>query len=279
MAFSIKNQKMEIIEQAFSQASVITPDMYSTNYTGDMNYGAVVVDVLGAITAIDHVFNETLTDGTVTAAGQASETVTVKVKDCLTPVDGSDEMNIAQNKQDAIATAQSKAHAVARDFEFFKGLATDTKAADIGLAGAIDATNILAAVTAAVTELDEAGAPAYGRFLAVTPAIKAIILGNDTLVNVFTPAGQEALKTGVLGEMLGFTIISSTVLSQIDMGAGVMDLEFIGWQSDAVAADFLMDNMDAVLNPNKNNTVNVQSQSRTFAKLIQVSGAVYSREA
>lgn len=277
MAFDLLAVKKGTIENAFEQASVIRPEMYNPDYTGDMNYGTVKIDVMGKMTAIDHVKDETLANGTVTPTGESTLSVNVKVKDTLRPIDGADENNIGNSKQEAVSRATGLAHGTARDIEFITGLAKSSMASSVTITGALDSTTILAGITGAMQALDDAGAPSYGRFMLVTPAVKALILTNDRLTNVFTPAGAEALKSGIMGECLGFTLMFSNNLKEVDMGSEVKDLEFLAWQSEAAIHDFVMVTAGMNKNPNKVNTVNVEGQSRMFAELAQVGGAVISR--
>lgn len=76
-------------------------------------------------------------------------------------------------------------------------------------AGTIDSgAKAKAAVRKLMTELDKAEVPAEGRFLAINPAMKDLLI--DELSDASKSGSTAELRKGQVGELYGFTILATT---------------------------------------------------------------------
>ena len=70
-----------------------------------------------------------------------------------------------------------------------------------------------AAVTAMRTALVKAKVPSSDRILAVSPEFAALLLGEASKLTSFDPIGDEPVRNGVIGRLLGFTVIEHPLLT------------------------------------------------------------------
>jgi hypothetical protein len=70
-----------------------------------------------------------------------------------------------------------------------------------------------AAVTAMRTALVKAKVPSSDRILAVSPEFAALLLGEASKLTSFDPVGDEPIRNGVIGRLLGFTVIEHPLLT------------------------------------------------------------------
>jgi hypothetical protein len=70
-----------------------------------------------------------------------------------------------------------------------------------------------AAVQAMRTALVKAKVPNSDRVLAVSPEFAALLLGEASKLTSFAPVGDSAVRNGVIGNLLGFTVIEHPLLT------------------------------------------------------------------
>lgn len=70
-----------------------------------------------------------------------------------------------------------------------------------------------AAVVSIRTALVKAKVPASDRYLAVSPEFAALLLGESSKLTSFDPVGDDAVRNGVIGRLLGFTVIEHPLLT------------------------------------------------------------------
>lgn len=69
------------------------------------------------------------------------------------------------------------------------------------------------AVVAMRQALVKAKTPSSDRFLAVSPEFASLLLGEASKLTSFDPVGDEPVRNGVIGRMLGFTVVEHPLLT------------------------------------------------------------------
>ena len=70
-----------------------------------------------------------------------------------------------------------------------------------------------AAAVAIRTAMVKAKVPTGDRYLAVSPEFAALLLGEASKLTSFDPVGDEPVRNGVLGRLLGFTVVEHPLLT------------------------------------------------------------------
>jgi len=82
-----------------------------------------------------------------------------------------------------------------------------------GTAAITTADLAYAAVISMRTALVKANVPNANRILAVSPEFAALLLGTGSKLTTFDPSGDGALRNGVIGRLLGFTVVEHPQLT------------------------------------------------------------------
>lgn len=86
-------------------------------------------------------------------------------------------------------------------------------------------------------KMDEAGIPAEDRYLAVTPTDYSALLNTKDFVRFDGTGDGSAIKTGKVGEILGFTVVRSIITSGngfTESFAYHKNAAVFAWQSDTI---------------------------------------------
>jgi hypothetical protein len=272
MAFNLTIKYSDQIEKMWNKSAIITPEMYSRNYTGNLMSGSVQVDLFALGEAMDHQNVANTTNGTGFTSGvEESIACIVRVKDTNREVDGAQEDSIQGNLEATIVDQSTMQQANAFDKNFYTSLIGSGRSYDLSNASATTASTVLTVIESAKLALDKANAPLNRRYLVGTPEFCNLLLNNDKITSNFTPAGADALANGIVGRIFGFEIKQSNIISSVNAA-----LEFVSWQADGIAADFMLTTMEVNKVTNKVNVVAVQSQAREFAEVIQEHGCVFN---
>lgn len=70
-----------------------------------------------------------------------------------------------------------------------------------------------AAVVAIRQALVKAKVPSSDRYLAVSPEFAALLLGESSKLTSFDPMGDDPVRNGVIGRLLGFTVVEHPLLT------------------------------------------------------------------
>jgi hypothetical protein len=94
-------------------------------------------------------------------------------------------------------------------------LIADLKANGTSAGTAAITTSALAyaAVVSIRTALVKAKVPSSDRYLAVSPEFAALLLGESSKLTSFDPVGDEPVRNGVIGRLLGFTVVEHPLLT------------------------------------------------------------------
>jgi hypothetical protein len=82
-----------------------------------------------------------------------------------------------------------------------------------GVAAIATADAAYAAVVSIRTGLVKANVPTTDRILAVSPEFAALLLGTGSKLTTFEASGDDALRNGVIGRLLGFTVVEHPQLT------------------------------------------------------------------
>lgn len=103
--------------------------------------------------------------------------------------------------------------ALSEDAEATVIAALKAQGTSAGTAAITSADLAYAAVVTMRTALVKANVPTDGRILAVSPEFAALLLGASSKLTNFDPSGEDALRNGVIGRLLGFTVVEHPQLT------------------------------------------------------------------
>ena len=103
--------------------------------------------------------------------------------------------------------------ALAEDAEATVIAALKAQGTSAGVAAITTPDLAYAAVVAIRQALVKANVPNSGRVLAVSPEFASLLLGSTSKLTSFDPAGDDALRNGVIGRLLGFTVVEHPQLT------------------------------------------------------------------
>lgn len=201
------------------QAFLILPTL-NTEYEGDIANGGETVKITSFNTPTVNTYSGSITREALTDTTQSLAIDQQKYFAFL--VDDVDRVQAA-GSFDAITTDAAKALVdVAENFAISTMLAGGT--AGGGTTAITDFAGAYGRVSALRTALNKAKVPASDRYLAVNADFSALLLGSgSTLTKVNEAGGATELREGVLGRLLGFTILDSnaSALANSDKPAAV----------------------------------------------------------
>lgn len=212
MAHTLQERYSKLVLEKLRK-TLVTKDGYifNTRYEGDPKAGAVKIPTRAEVTASDYSKSAGLT-------GTQKDTtyVTMNIDNDVAVneiIDGYD----AKAVPDGIVAERldSAGYALAKDM--------DTKCISILEKGgtvmssktATTKSNIFSTILDADQALTEANVPLDGRYLIVSPAVKALLMKSDEFIKA-SDIGQTFLVTGAIGEIDGFKVYVSNNMMKDD---------------------------------------------------------------
>jgi hypothetical protein len=88
-----------------------------------------------------------------------------------------------------------------------------TNGTSVATSAITTAAHAYASVVAIRQALVKAKVPVSDRYLAVSPEFASLLLGESSKITSFDPVGDEPVRNGVIGRLLGFTVIEHPLLT------------------------------------------------------------------
>jgi hypothetical protein len=134
-------------------------------------------------------------------------------------VDDVDRVQAAGSFEPVTAAAGS---ALSEDAETYVITQMSTNGTSVSTAAIADAAAAYASVLNMRKALSKAKVPSAGRYLLVNPEFSALLLGSDSKLSSVDSAGSDGeLRNGVLGRLLGFTVLESPLLVNSNRAAAI----------------------------------------------------------
>ena len=191
------------------------PGVINRNYEGEVREWGdrVHIQAIGAVNVIAYTKNTDLS--ALQVLDDSKQTLTIDQQDAFN-VFLDDIDRVQANPGLAAELSEEAAYALADDTdEFLAALMVAGATATPVTAGAMTtASNAYDALVDAGVSLDEANIPSANRFAVIPPWFHGIILKDDRFVASGTPATDSRLRTGVVGQAAGFTLLKSNNVPQ-----------------------------------------------------------------
>ena len=194
--------------EPFRSAQYLVPAV-NHQYEGELASGNTVkVTAMTAPSIQNYATARTLT---IDALSDTTQSLVIDKEDAISfKVDDVDRVQSAGSFDPVVRDA---AKALAENAEL--NLLTDLKANGTSAGTAAVTTPALAysAVVAIRQAMVKAKVPASDRYLAVSPEFASLLLGEASKLTSFSPVGDDPVRNGVIGNMLGFTVIEHPLLT------------------------------------------------------------------
>lgn len=197
------------ILENFKTAQAIIPTL-NRQYEGEIASGNTV-KITGITTPSiqDYATSRTLT---IDALSDSTQSMLINQEKAISfKVDDIDRVQAAGSFEPVTADA---GRALAEDSESYVIAQMKANGTSAGTTAITTPAHAFAAVVAIRTALGKAKIPASDRFLAVSPEFAALLLAEGSkLTSANTAGGDGELRNGVLGNLLGFTVIEHPLLT------------------------------------------------------------------
>lgn len=188
------------------RASLVTKDnvIFNTQYEGNPKAGAVKVPTRAEVTVSDYNKANGIS-GTTSDTTYVTLTID-KDKAVNEVIDGYDSEAVP----DGIVADRldSAGYGLASDMDKKSIAILEAGATTLTTKTASTKSNIFSTIVDAGQLLDEANVPITGRYLIVSPAIRALLIKSDEFIKP-SDLGQEILMTGAIGQINGFNVYMS----------------------------------------------------------------------
>jgi hypothetical protein len=197
------------ILERFNQANVLIPAL-NRQYEGELRSGNTVkITGVQTPTIVDY-----LAASRVITPAQMNDTtqdlIINQEKAFSFIVDDIDRVQAAGSFEPVTRDAGA---ALSEDAEATVIAALKSSGTSAGTSAITTADAAYAAVVSIRTALVKALVPTDNRILAVSPEFAALLLGSGSKLTSFDPAGDSALRNGVIGRFLGFTVVEHPQLT------------------------------------------------------------------
>jgi hypothetical protein len=200
-------------------AQVVVPTL-NTEYEGDIANGGETVKITSFVQPTIRTYAGSITREAMTDSGQ--DLLIDQQKYYAYLVDDVDKVQAAGNFDSVQRDAAAGLADVAEGFVISEMLADGT--AGGGTTAITDFAGAYGRLNALRTALTKAKIPSTGRYYAANPDFIGLLLGpGSTLVKVNESGSQDELRNGVIGRLLGFTILETpaSALANSNKPAGI----------------------------------------------------------
>lgn len=196
---------LSVLEKSlvYAQAGVVNRD-----YEGEIRSGGDTVHIrsISDPTVSSYTKNSTVTYETLTDADRQLRIDQQKIFSFS--VDDIDEAQASGALEQALTQAAYKLRDTAD--QYVAGLYTGAASANqIGTVSVTTAALAYTQLRKLSVKLDEANVPSEGRWVVVPPWYHGLLLEEDKFVRVDASGSDMALRNGVIGQALGFTVLKS----------------------------------------------------------------------
>lgn len=220
MTIATRERYTELIKEAL-KAELVTKDgiVFNTIYEGSPMAGAVKIPVVGKVNVKDY-DKET---------GVALDYVTTSYETLLIDkdiavnelIDGF--VSKAVTSQMIANRLNSASYSLAYSLDKSALDMLKAEGTDLGAVSNIETGSVFEEVLDVRVKMDKANVSKQGRYLLVSPEVYALLLGDTKFIKE-SDLGQEILKTGAVGQYLGFNVYETNNMKDVDFIAGHRDL-------------------------------------------------------
>lgn len=196
------------LQEPFRSAQYLIPAC-NHQYEGELASGNTVK--ITAITSPSIQNYATARTLTIDALSDTTQSLVINKEDAISfKVDDVDRIQSSGSFEPVVRDA---AKALAENAE--TNLLADLKAngTSAGTTAITTAAHAYAAVVAIRQALVKAKVPSSDRILAVSPEFASLLLGESSKLTSFDPVGDSAVRNGVIGNLLGFTVVEHPLLT------------------------------------------------------------------
>src|SRR5690554_4559819 len=194
--------------EPYRSAQFVIPSV-NHQYEGELRSGNTVkVTAITSPSIQNYATSRTLT---IDALSDTTQSLVINKEDAISfKVDDVDRVQSAGSFEPVTRDA---AKALAENAEL--NLLADLKAngTSAGTTAITTAALAYAAVQKIRTGMVKAKVPSSDRYLAVSPEFAELLLGEASKLTSFSPVDDEAVRNGVIGRLLGFTVIEHPLLT------------------------------------------------------------------
>jgi hypothetical protein len=211
------------ILENFHQANVLIPAL-NRQYEGEARVGNVV----NITSFTDPSIQDYSRTGSLTVDDLSDSTIPLAIDQQRAFAFRVDDVDRVQAAGSFEPVTRGAGAALAEDAESYVIDLLINDGSSIGTTAPADADEAFASVLELRQALVEAKVPSQGRILVVNPTMAALLLGTDSkLSNVSDSGNEDGLRNGVIGRLLGFTVVEHP---QFEGGASA-----IAFHRDSVA--------------------------------------------
>lgn len=195
--------------ERFNTANILIPAL-NHQYEGELRAGNTVkITAVNTPTIVDYAAaSRVITPAAMTDTTQSLVIDQEKAFSFI--VDDIDRVQSAGSFEPVTRDAGA---ALSEDAEAVVIAALKANGTSAGTAAITTADLAYAAAVTIRTNLVKANVPSSNRVLAVSPEFAALLLGSASKLTSFDPAGDAALRNGVIGKLLGFTVVEHPQLT------------------------------------------------------------------
>jgi len=214
------------ILERFNQANVLIPAL-NRQYEGVLSSGNTVkITGVNTPTIVDYkAANRVITPAQMTDTTQSLVIDQEKAFSFIV-----DDIDRVQSSVSFEPVTRDAGAALSEDAEATVIAALKAQGTSAGSAAITSPALAYAAIVSIRTALVKALVPTDNRILAVSPEFAAFLLGSDSKLVNFDPAGDGTLRNGVIGRLLGFTVVEHPQLTHTGNRPAA-----IGFQANSVA--------------------------------------------
>lgn len=196
------------ILESFKTAQVVIPTL-NRQYEGDIAAGNTV-KITGITTPSiqDYSSSRTLT---IDALSDSTQSLVINQEKAFSfKVDDVDRVQAAGSFEPVTADA---GRALAEDAESYVLGLMKTNGTSAGTGAITTSAHAYAAVVSIRQALSKAKVPASQRYLVVSPEFASLLLAEGSKLTTVPQAGDGELRNGVVGNLLGFTVVEHPLLT------------------------------------------------------------------
>jgi hypothetical protein len=196
------------ILESFKQAQAVIPTL-NMSYEGEIVAGNVVkITAITTPTIQDYSSSRTLT---IDALSDSTQSLSINQEKAFSfKVDDVDRVQAAGSFEPVTADA---GRALAEDAETYVLGQMKTNGTSAGTSAITTSAHAYAAVVAIRQALGKAKVPASQRYLVVSPEFASLLLAEGSKLTTADVVTAGELRNGVLGNLLGFTVIEHPLLT------------------------------------------------------------------
>ena len=194
--------------ESFKAAQILIPTA-NHQYEGELASGNTVkITAITTPTVQNYATSRTLT---IDALADSTQSLVIDKEEAFSfKVDDVDRVQAAGSFEPVTRDAGA-ALAESAEAAFIATLKSGGTSA--GTTAITTADNAYAAVVAIRQALVKAKVPTSNRYLAVSPEFASLLLGSGSKLTSFDPVGDDPIRNGVIGRLLGFTVIEHPLLT------------------------------------------------------------------